>query len=235
MFSTPILALVITLIAIAAVGYLLGSISFAVIVTDKFKHVDVRDYGSKNAGMTNVSRVAGKKAAALTLIFDAAKGMVAVLLAKFAAVPILGAVTDGHYEKFDPIFFMWFAGISVVLGHIYPLFFKLRGGKGIATFLGVLLILDWRVALIALLCFLIVLGFTHIVSASSLTAAVSLPISMFFLYDGAAVYTAPIFGMSQHVLITICMALYGATAFYTHRSNIVRLIHGEEKKIGRKK
>lgn len=223
------------ILGIMVVSYLLGSINFAIIYTKAFKGVDVRDFGSKNAGMTNVSRVAGKKAAALTFICDVAKGAVAVMIGRFLSVYLIDRFTYTTVENsIDPLFFAYLAGFCCIIGHIYPLFFGFRGGKGVASALGILLFVDWRVALLALLVFLIVLAFSRMVSLSSMCAAVSVPILTYLLYDGFAAYTYTFLGMSQHVLVTLCSLLYTIIIIFTHRSNIVRIVHGEEKKIGKK-
>lgn len=230
------LAFIIVLSGIAIFGYLLGSVSFAIIFTRIFSGVDVRDFGSKNAGMTNVSRVAGKKAAILTLICDVAKGAVAVLVARYLGIYLLDLLTAQSIENtVNPLIFAYLGGYFCVLGHIYPLYFKFHGGKGVASMLGILLFVDWRSALLVLLMFIIVVLFTRIVSLGSLSAAVAYPIATYFLYEGANQYTYTMLGMNQHIIVTLCALLYGLTLFYTHRSNIVRLIHGTENKIGSKK
>ena len=232
----PVVAIILVMLGVCAASYLLGSISFAVIFTKVFKGVDVRDFGSKNAGMTNVARVAGKKAAALTFICDVAKGAAAVILSRYIGIWVLDRLAGTTVENsVDPQFFAYLAGLFCVIGHIYPLFFGFRGGKGVASMLGILLFVDWRTALITLLVFIIVLVFSRIVSLSSLSAAVAYPIVTFLMYDGGEKFKYVFLGLNQHMLITLCALFYGLILFFTHRSNIVRLIHGEERKIGQKK
>lgn len=236
LFMNPIAAIIIVMVGVCAASYLLGSVNFAILFTKTFKAVDVRDFGSKNAGMTNVARVAGKKAAALTFICDVAKGAVAVILSRYIGIWILDKLAGTTIENsVDPQFFAYLAGLFCVIGHIYPLYFGFRGGKGVASMLGILLFVDWRTALITLLVFIIVLVFSRIVSLSSLSAAVAYPILTFFMYDGGEKYKYVFLGLNQHILITLCALCYALILFYTHRSNIVRLIHGQERKIGQKK
>lgn len=232
----PIAAIITVMAGVCAASYLLGSVSFAVIFTKVFAGVDVRDYGSKNAGMTNVSRVAGKKAAALTFICDVAKGAVAVILSRYIGVWFLDKLAGTVIENsVDPQFFAYLAGLFCVIGHIYPLFFGFKGGKGVASMLGILLFVDWRTALITLLVFIIVLVFSRIVSLSSLSAAIAYPILTFLMYDGGEKFKYVFLGLNQHMLITLCALCYALILFFTHRTNIIRLIHGQERKIGGKK
>ena len=121
-------------IIVSVIAYLLGSISFSIIISKKMAGFDVRDKGSKNAGSTNVLRTVGKKAAIITLICDCLKGVIAILIAYIA----------GNIAKnLDRALLIQLAGIFVVLGHTFPVFFKFKGGKGVATSLGVLLMVNW--------------------------------------------------------------------------------------------
>ena len=156
-------------IIVGLIAYLLGSISFSIIFTQKFAHVDVRTKGSGNAGSTNVLRVAGKKAAALTLLCDVLKGVVAILIAFIV----------GKIIKAEPnicAILCEIAGILVVIGHTFPIFFKFKGGKGVATSLGVLLTINWRLGLICLVFALVIMIITRIVSLGSISAAVLFPV-----------------------------------------------------------
>ena len=126
-------------IAVAIISYLIGSISFSVIFTKKFAGFDVREKGSKNAGSTNVLRTAGKKIAIITLLCDILKGIVAVLLAKFMGE---------QYGHDNIAVLVQIAALFVALGHTFPIFFGFKGGKGVATSLGVLLLINWKLGLI---------------------------------------------------------------------------------------
>ena len=130
-----------TYIIVAIIAYCLGSISFSVIISKKMAGFDVREKGSKNAGSTNVLRTVGKKAAILTLICDILKGVVAILIAV-----LLGNLVEGT----DKALLVQIAGLMAVIGHTFPVFFKFKGGKGVATALGVLFIVNWQIALICL-------------------------------------------------------------------------------------
>src|SRR5574344_670666 len=161
-------------IIVAIIAYLLGSISFSVIFTKKFAGVDVREKGSGNAGSTNVLRVAGKKPAILTLICDIAKGVLAIAL----------ALLVGYIAKVDETtkaILVEIAGLLVVVGHTYPIFFKFKGGKGVATSLGVILIINWKIGLICLIFALVVMVVSKIVSLGSIAAAILFPILTLFL------------------------------------------------------
>ena len=128
-------------ILMTVIAYLIGSISFSVIISKKMAGFDVREKGSGNAGSTNVLRTVGKKAAAITLICDVLKGVIAILIAM-----IIGNI----FKNVDKELIVQIAGIAVVLGHTFPIFFGFKGGKGVATSLGVLLMSNWQIGLICL-------------------------------------------------------------------------------------
>lgn len=186
-------------------AYLLGSISFGIIVSKLIKKIDIRDYGSGNIGFTNVLRVVGKGPAALVLLGDALKGSMGVLLGYY-----LGGASYGYAV---------IGGVMAMLGHTYPLYFKFKGGKGVATGLGVIITLAPDVTLIALLIFLITVFISRYVSLGSLLAAISVPICMYLLNKAVPIFLFGTFG-----------ALF---VIYNHRANIVRLYQGKENKIGK--
>ena len=142
-------------IVIAIISYLIGSINFSVILSKKMAGFDVREKGSGNAGTTNMLRSVGKKAAALTLVCDILKGVVAIVI----AIIIGNIITDSNKELLLQI-----AGISVVIGHTFPIFFKFKGGKGVATSLGILLMSNWKIGLICLVFALVLMALTRMVS-----------------------------------------------------------------------
>ena len=156
-------------IIVVILAYCIGSINFSVILSRKMAGFDVREKGSKNAGTTNMLRTVGKKAALITLICDILKGIVAVLLAL-----VIG-------KSFNIEILKYIAGFAVILGHTFPIFFEFRGGKGIATALGVLLILQWQVGLICLVFALILMALTKMVSVGSISAAILFPILVLFM------------------------------------------------------
>lgn len=200
-------------IIVTIISYFIGSISFSVIFSRKFAGFDVRDKGSGNAGTTNVLRSVGKRAAALTLICDAVKGIVAVLLAM-----LVGTI----WKEIDVITLKYIAGFMAILGHTYPIFFEFRGGKGVATALGVLLILNWQIGLICLVFALIIIAFTKIVSIGSILAAILFPILIIFM-DTSKNFWA--------ILISILIALL---IIFNHRENIKRIREGKENKLNLK-
>ncbi len=200
-------------VLVGLVAYLIGSISFAIIFGKKFGGFDVREQGSKNAGTTNVLRTVGKKAAALTLICDILKGVVAILLAMLA-----GAIwKDCNVENLK-----YLAGLMAIIGHTKPVYYGFRGGKGVATSLGVLLVVNPQIGLICLVFALIIMIATRWVSLGSIAAAILFPILTIFMVEGNLVAKG----------ISILIALL---VIYNHRTNIKRLKEGTENKLSFKK
>jgi len=196
-------------------AYLIGSLSFAVIVSRAMGLQDPRSYGSGNPGATNVLRSGSKAAAILTLLLDAAKGWLPVVLVQaFGADFGLGAGTQA------------LAGLAAFLGHLYPVFFRFQGGKGVATALGVLLAFEPLLALATLLTFTIIVIFFRYVSLASIVAAVFAP-AYHLLGDGVA-WTASGYK-------TLALMVMGVLLIWRHRENIRRLLAGTESKLGSKK
>ncbi len=208
-----------TYIIVAIIAYLLGSISFSVIISKKVAGFDVREKGSGNAGTTNVLRSVGKGAAAITLICDVLKGVVAVLIAFLAGKIVRGL---------DNSLLIQLAGIFVILGHTFPIFFKFKGGKGIATSLGVLLITNWQIGLICLVFALVLMALTRMVSVGSIAAAVLFPVLVLFINQN---YLVPANNWS-YLIYSIILAVI---VIFNHRTNIKRLLAGEENKLSFKK
>ncbi len=188
-------------VTILTTAYLIGSLPCGLFVSWLFNLADPRTVGSKNMGATNILRSGHKGAAALTLLLDVFKGSLAVLMAGVFAPPLL------------PL-----AGILVVVGHIWPLWLKFRGGKGIATAFGVLLVLSWPLALLCLVTWLMVALTTHYSSLASLLTVVLSPL-----------YTAL---LSRDDLVILCLTL-ALFIVWSHRRNIERLLTGREPKIGK--
>ena len=159
-------------IIVGIVAYLIGSISFSVIISKKMAGFDVREKGSGNAGATNMLRSVGKKAAILTLLGDALKGVVAILFAI-----LVGAIAKDS----DKALLVQIAGIAVVIGHTFPIFFQFKGGKGVATSLGVVLMTNWKIGLICLVFALVLMALTRMVSMGSVGAAILFPILVLFI------------------------------------------------------
>ncbi|WP_417261307.1 glycerol-3-phosphate 1-O-acyltransferase PlsY [Celeribacter sp.] len=191
------------MIITALLAYLLGSIPFGIVMARLFGLGDLRQIGSGNIGATNVLRTGNKVAAFLTLLGDSGKGALAVILAR----ALLGEQLAG------------IAGLFAMLGHLYPVFLRFKGGKGVATFLGTLLALSLPVGLLACGTWLLVAVITRYSSLSALIAALLAPI-----------YTAFFYHLHGAILVLILTGLI----FYKHRDNIVRLKAGAETKIGQK-
>jgi glycerol-3-phosphate acyltransferase PlsY len=184
-------------------GYVLGSVPFGLLLTRIAGLGDVRQIGSGNIGATNVLRTGRRGLAAATLLLDAAKGAAAVLIVNYCFGPTAAAI----------------AGFGALLGHIFPVWLKFKGGKGVATFLGVLIAMAWEVAAIFAIVWLAVAAITRISSLSAIIATVAVPIGAWILgYDQVAVVSA----------------LMAVVVLIKHRGNIRRLLAGEEPRIGAK-
>ena len=179
---------------------------------------DVREKGSGNAGTTNMLRSVGKRAAALTLLCDILKGVVAVLVAILA-----GAII----KNLDKSLLVQLAGIAVVIGHTFPVFFGFKGGKGVATSLGVLLMVNWKIGLICLVFAVVLIALTRMVSVGSVGAAILYPVLVLFIGTNFTVSEG-----SGYLVFSILLALLVA---FNHRSNIKRILEGKENKISFKK
>jgi len=203
-----------TLIWIPVAAYLLGSIPFGVLLAHLAGRGDVRRAGSGNIGATNVARVAGPFAGILTLILDTAKGAAAVLLAE-------------RYASGSAVWLM-LAGLAALVGHCFPVFLRFKGGKGVATALGVFLVLSAQAALAGLLVFVLVVAYWKYVSLGSISAAAVMPLLIYFFW-------AP--GHAPPVIITVGTLAIAGLVVWKHDANIQRLVQGEESKFsfGRKK
>ena len=205
-------------VIMAIIAYLIGSINFSVIFSKKFAGFDVREKGSGNAGSTNMLRSVGKGAAALTLLCDILKGVVAILI----AIGIGNIVKDA-----DKGLLVQIAGVAVVLGHTFPIFFGFKGGKGVATALGILLMTNWQIGLICLVFALVLMVLTQMVSLGSCAAAVLFPVLTLFI--------------KEHYIVTeggnyfIYSVILAGIVLYNHRSNIKRMLNGTENKLSFKK
>ena len=203
-------------IVVSLIAYLIGSINFSIIISKKWAGFDVREKGSGNAGATNMLRTVGKKAAAITLICDILKGVVAILLAKLAG---------NIWNDLDGALLVQLAGILVIVGHTFPIFFKFKGGKGIATSLGVLLITNWQIGLICLVFAIVLMVLTQMVSVGSIAAAILYPVLTIFISEN---YIVP----GSYILSSIILA---ALVVFNHRENVKRLLGGTENRINLKK
>ncbi len=203
-------------ILVAAIAYLIGSVSFAVIVSRVGAQDDVRTHGSGNAGMTNILRTYGKKMAAFTAIGDFGKGVVAVALGRMIFSMVGIHDFDGGY----------IAGLFAILGHLYPVFFGFKGGKGVLTSLGILLMLNWKVFLLLVVLLLPVVFIVKIVSLTVIIGYLLFPIFT-VLVD---------YFTGEDILFNLFFALLiSGIGAYKHRENIKRLREGTEYKFGEKK
>ena len=218
-------SLILPLLLSALVGYLLGSISFAILLTKAFAHEDVRAHGSGNAGATNVLRVAGKKASALTFLLDFCKCVASVLVGYFLVKH--ACVANGVDPEMARLG-MYAAGFCCMIGHMYPLYFGFRGGKGVVTTAAMMLLLDWRVFLICFAVFLLVFLKKRMVSLSSIPVVT---FCMTYFVD-CCVGGLPVLYV---VMATLVAALIGATVIIKHRANIKRIRNGTESTISFKK
>lgn len=218
--------IIFSFIIIAVLSYLLGSLNFSVILSNKFKNDDVRNHGSGNAGTTNMLRSYGKKYAVLTILGDMLKVGVAILVA-FAVIKIfpenyVSSLYDnlGNFVNVN-MFIKSFAGFFCVLGHIFPCFFKFRGGKGVATAGGMVFAIDWRIALILLAIFAVVVFITKYVSLGSIIMALLYPVFIYIFH--------------KNILLTVIALVFTLVVIVAHRQNISNLIHHNESKITDKK
>ena len=207
-----------TYIIMAIIAYLIGSVNFSVILSKKMAGFDVREKGSGNAGTTNMLRSVGKKAAIITLICDILKGVISIIIAIIAGNII---------KNLDKELLLQIAGIAVIIGHTFPIFFGFKGGKGIATSLGVLLMSNWQIGLICLIFALVLMALTRMVSLGSCTAAVLFPVLTLFINEHYTVLTE---GKSGNVYF-IYSVILAIIVLYNHRSNIKRMLEGNENKI----
>lgn len=192
------------------IGYFIGCIQSAYLVGRFMGHIDIREHGSGNAGSTNVLRVMGKKAGAITFIVDVLKTVLAVVICRLI------------FKTDDKIMITMYAGLGVIIGHMWPVFLKFRGGKGVASAIGLsIAILDWRIIVISFGIGIISMIVSRYVSASSILFSISLPILL-------TIFNYP---MEDIVIATILMLLI----VYKHIPNIQRLLKGTESKLGSKK
>ena len=201
-------------ILLMVISYILGSVPNALWIGKVFKGIDIREHGSRNTGSTNAARVLGAKLGILTLILDVSKGLVPTLIAILLRVDFFQNLTK--ILNFDYVL----VGICAILGHVFSMFMNFKGGKAVATTLGVFLILVPKAILFAAIVFFVVFAISRYVSLSSVLAAISLPIFIYFLYQ-QTIYV--ILGILIAILIVV-----------KHRSNIERLKNGTESKFSLK-
>ncbi|MCM1524918.1 MAG: glycerol-3-phosphate 1-O-acyltransferase PlsY [Ruminococcus sp.] len=221
--------LIIAGVVSAVISYLLGSCNSSIIVVKLLKKEDIREHGSKNAGLTNTLRCYGKLPALLTLIGDLAKGVIAAFLSIAAAKLILG-------ENYEDVYFIdrraigYISGFFSILGHIFPVYYGFKGGKGVLVSCSILLVIDPVTFCIVIPFFAVVVILSKYVSLGSILAAAVYPAITFFVHRYA--YGIP---LGRSLLHTGLVLLTSALLIYMHRSNIERLRNGTENKFGSKK
>ena len=213
-------SLIIEYILIAVIAYLLGSLNFSIILSEVVKKKDIRDSGSGNAGATNMLRTYGKKAAVGTMIGDILKVALGIIIA-FAILDVpmkyIFSNPADAAEIQRVMLYKEFAGLFCVLGHIFPLYFKFKGGKGVAACTGMVIIVDWRIALILFVIFIGVILISKWISLGSIVIALLYPVLIFAFY--------------KNFILAAVALLFTAIVIVAHRENIKRLAKGTENKI----
>lgn len=213
-------SLIIKYILIAVIAYLLGSLNFSIILSEVVKKKDIRDSGSGNAGATNMLRTYGKKAAIGTMIGDILKVALGIIIA-FAILDVpmkyIFSNPADAAEIQRVMLYKEFAGLFCVLGHIFPLYFKFKGGKGVAACTGMVIIVDWRIALILFVIFIGVILISKWISLGSIVIALLYPVLIFAFY--------------KNFILAAVALLFTAIVIVAHRENIKRLAKGTENKI----
>ena len=212
-------SLLLPALAALAFGYLLGSIPFGLILTKAAGLGDVREIGSRSIGATNVLRTGNKKLAALTVLLDGLKGTAAVVLTAWFAASYGTSSGQGSGGLLGVLLMPWVAGLGAIVGHMFPAWLGFKGGKGVATYIGVLIGAYWPAAAVFCIAWLIVAAVSRYSSLASLTATF-LTFIHFTIVGGQ--------------LVVPIVAIISALIFWKHRENIRRLIAGQESRIGAK-
>lgn len=221
-------------ILVAVVSYLLGSFNFGIIITNLVTKKDIRTMGSGNAGSTNVMRSVGIGPAVFTFILDCLKGVAAVLFGWWIFSGVKAGTPQTQFEYI--IYGKYLAGLFVILGHMFPIYYKFKGGKGVATTFATIMMMQWRVGLILLGVFLIVVLITRYVSLGSMIAAfmygfVTFIIEFYVDYLGKLSDESLLLTPRLILVSTFCAFTIGYIVILKHYENIYRLVHHTEKKI----
>ena len=216
--------MIVKYLIIAVISYFLGSFSFSIILSKTLEKRDIRESGSGNAGATNMLRTYGKHLAMLTMLGDILK----VALAIWVAFMILDAPMNMIFKIVDDvetaetiILHKEFAGFFCVLGHIFPLYFKFKGGKGVATCAGMVILVDWRIALILFVIFVITIAVSKMISLGSVIIAILYPVLIAVFY--------------KNLVLILIAVLFASIVIIAHRQNIKRIFNGTENKLSSKK
>ena len=214
--------MIIYYIIMGLIAYLIGSVNFSILISKKMAGFDIREKGSGNAGTTNMLRIMGKGAALITLILDILKGVVVIWIAifySFVSYKIFNINLNSAY-------LVQISGIFVILGHTFPVYFGFKGGKGVATTLGILLVTNWHIGLICLVFALVLIAITKMVSVGALAAAILFPVLTIFSDQISFIRPGNYIIYSIVIAVIVC---------FNHRTNIQRLLSGTENKISFKK
>lgn len=219
--------IIILAVMVGVISYLIGSVNFSIMLSRAIGGKDIRKSGSGNAGATNMLRTYGKKMGVLTLLLDVFKGIAAIIIANVIVGHYMNtSANDAFLAALDAASLPYIAGLCVVLGHNFPLYFGFKGGKGVATSLGVVLMLDWKLGLVVGLGAIAVMAITRYVSFGS-------------ILGGAAFIVGEAVGMIITGTIIpvklVCCVLIGGMLIVRHHANIKRLLNGTENKLGSKK
>lgn len=225
-------------------AYLIGSVNSSIVISRFMGAGDIRNEGSGNAGATNMLRTHGKKAGALTLVFDMLKGVIVILVCMLLTYILTKSVTPTEYisSMIEPTLFgqsvstfelqyllpnlKYIGALFVIIGHDFPVFFGFKGGKGIATSGAVILMLNWQIGLLVLAFTLLIMAITRYVSLASILASIAYPLVLLAFMIGSSTF---------NIVYLICAILIGAIAVIRHKANIQRLMTGTESKLGQKK
>lgn len=219
-----LIATVIKFALVVLVSYLLGSLNFSIIFSKGVVKKDIRESGSGNAGATNMLRTYGKKFALLTMLGDIIKVAIAIIIAFLifgSPVKYLFASPTDPTELQQIMFYKQFAGFFCVIGHIFPVFFKFKGGKGVAACTGMVVMVDWRIALILFVIFVIIVAISKWISLGSITIAILYPVLLYVFY--------------KNTIVTLIALIFAVMVVVAHRQNIKRILNKTENKISFKK
>lgn len=219
-----VIATVIKFALVVLVSYLLGSLNFSIIFSKGVVKKDIRESGSGNAGATNMLRTYGKKFALLTMLGDIIKVAIAIIITLLifgSPIKYLFASPTDPTELQQIMFYKQFAGFFCVVGHIFPVFFKFKGGKGVAACTGMVIMVDWRIALILFVIFVIIVAISKWISLGSITIAILYPVLLYVFY--------------KNIIVTLIALIFAVMVVVAHRQNIKRILNKTENKISFKK